>query len=686
VFSFLPPAAAQGQTAPEKTRELIADEKPEKEQKRLALVLGNAEYQHTASLKNAANDAVDMTDALRTLDFEVMSGVNQSKTQMKKLIREFGEKLNKQGGVGLFFYAGHGVQYRSKNYLIPVDADIPVEDEVEDQAVDVNLLLAKMDTAKNDLNIIILDACRNNPFAKEWSKYRSMNEEDGLAKIPAPKGTVLFYATEPGKVASDGAGRNGLFTEVLLEQIKKPDVELDAMIKSVRRTVAEKSKNKQTPYNEGTNFNDFYFAKTPSKTKPNVPPLPAAPVKSNETEPNVTEKTGASREAETWNLVRNSTDAPALRIYLEEFPDGANAAKAKIKLEQILWDSIRTSRDKTVIQAHLKEFPNGANAPLARIRLRQLEVEEKNAASRETPTLETVSKETEPKETEPKMIATTKETKPKTTAPKESAPTGTTRTKKTNPAEANTKNAARSNAVGMEFVFIPAGSFMMGASPGNIAESLRVARKDYADFDAEQLSNEKPARRVTIGDGFWIGRYEVTQAQWTAVMGENPSNTKDCETCPVERVSWEDIKLFLQKLNEKDDGYVYRLPSEAEWEYSARAGTTGIFSGPIEQMAWHSGNSEDKTHPVGEKLPNPFGLYDIYGNVSEWCEDIYSPTYEGLPVDGSPNTSVGVKSNRVVRGGSWNNFPTLSRSTRRESYSANSRSVVIGFRVVAVQK
>jgi formylglycine-generating enzyme required for sulfatase activity len=795
VFSFLPPSA-QGQTVPEKTRELITDEKPEKEQKRLALVIGNGTYQHVASLKNPANDAMDITKALDELGFEVISGVNQNKAQMKKLIREFGDKLMIQKGVGLFFFAGHGVRSGNKNYLVPVDAEILREDEIEDQAVDINLVMGKMDSAQTNLNIIMLDACRNNPFAKEWSKYRAVNEQDGLAKIDAPRGTVMFYAAEPGKVALDGAGRNGTFTEALLEQIKKPDVELDAMIKLVKRAVLEKSKNKQAAYVEATNFNDFYFAKTADKTKPTAPEKVAKSVAANDS--NIKEKDAAAREQEAWELTKNSTDEDIFRLFLKEFPNGANASNAKIKLEQMVWDSIKTTNDSDAVERFLQEFPDGANKGAARIKLQRLKTREKTTADEKTPgepktptdskrsnesktpsETETLSEpktagesktssepetsnETTKTSSEPKKL-TEPAVKPIETAPNvegktrfqreaqawdavrssadgqelraflENFPVGANAEKakirleqvlwdarratkdkalieeqlKEFPNGANAPLArimlrqlekpatdkpgaldpkAWSNAVGMELVFIPAGSFMMGASAANISESLRVARQDYADFDQTQLNNEKPIRRVTFARGFWMGKFEVTQAQWAAVMGDNPSNFKGCDNCPIERVSWEMAKIFVQRLNELDDGLVYRLPSEAEWEYAARAGTAGVFSGRIEAMSWHSGNSEDKTHPVGEKLPNPFGLYDIYGNVSEWCEDIYSPTYEGLPIDGTPNTSVGNNKMRVIRGGSWNNFPTKSRSTFREQYPANAFGLSIGFRVAAVQK
>ena len=215
-------------------------------EKRIALVIGNGAYTKAKPLPNPSNDAADMTATLKILGFEVLSGVNLDKRAMENLIRDFGNKLA-NGGIGLFYYAGHGIQVGGENYLVPVDADIPEEDEVSYSAVPVNLVLGKMATAGNTLNIVILDACRNNPFARSWRTFRDNSNADGLAKIAPPTGTLVLYATEPGKVASDGAGRNGLFTEALLEYIKKP-LELDVLSKAVSKSVREKSKQLQTPY------------------------------------------------------------------------------------------------------------------------------------------------------------------------------------------------------------------------------------------------------------------------------------------------------------------------------------------------------------------------------------------------------------------------------------------------------
>jgi formylglycine-generating enzyme required for sulfatase activity len=172
------------------------------------------------------------------------------------------------------------------------------------------------------------------------------------------------------------------------------------------------------------------------------------------------------------------------------------------------------------------------------------------------------------------------------------------------------------DAMGMEFVKVAAGEFMMGCSTG----------------DEQCQADEKPRHRVQITRSFEIGKYEVTQAQWVSVMGSNPSSNKG-DNRPVETVSKLEAQDFLAKLNARNDGYRYRLPTEAEWEYAARAGMDSPYSGPLDQVAWYAANSDDETHPVGQKRPNAWGLYDVQGNVREWVADLYSPGfYEVSPV------------------------------------------------------
>lgn len=330
-------------------------------QKRIALVIGNGDYAIARKLVNPKNDADDMTKTLRDVGFEVISGTNLNLKQMTDKVREFGDRLKASGGVGLFYYAGHGVQVNNRNYLIPVEADISREDEIDFAALNFDQVLRKMATANNGLNIVILDACRNNPFARSWSRGE---EEGGLAQISAPTGTFIAYATSPDKTADDGAGRNGLYTAELLKYIKKPSLTIEETFKEVRKAVKQASGDKQIPWDSSSLSGDFYFKPKKSTV--------AAVTNKQMNEPTIVAKDNAAQEREAWNLVKNSSSASDFRNYLEEFPDGVNAAKAKIRLEELLWQTVRGA-DKTKIQAYLNEFPNGANAAAARIRLKQLD-------------------------------------------------------------------------------------------------------------------------------------------------------------------------------------------------------------------------------------------------------------------------------------------------------------------------
>lgn len=222
------------------------------QEKRVALVIGNSNYL-TSPLRNPANDAKAVTATLKSLDFEVISGVDLTAKEMKKQINEFGKRI-RNGGVGLFYFAGHGLQVNGRNYLVPVDAKIESESDVDIESVRADEVLAKMDNAKNRLNIVILDACRNNPFARS---FRSSSQ--GLATMDSPSGTLIAYATAPGSVASDGTGQNGLYTESLIEKMKIPDLKIEDMFKKVRSTVKNKTDGKQVPWESSSLEGDFYF-------------------------------------------------------------------------------------------------------------------------------------------------------------------------------------------------------------------------------------------------------------------------------------------------------------------------------------------------------------------------------------------------------------------------------------------
>jgi len=262
------------------------------------------------------------------------------------------------------------------------------------------------------------------------------------------------------------------------------------------------------------------------------------------------------------------------------------------------------------------------------------------------------------KETEPLKVET-----PGTPAPK--PPGGkTTTTPAAMPPKGGTTNAMANgftddlNGVKLEMVYVPGGKFMMGG---------------------DKYDDEKPPHEVTV-PAFYIGKFQVTQAQWKAVMGNDPSQFKG-DDLPVETVSWEEAKEFCKNLAQITNRLIV-LPTEVEWEYACRAGTTGDYAGKLEEMAWCISNSESKTHPVGQKKSNDFGLYDMHGNVWEWCEDVWHDSYKGAPRDGSAWLGGGDSSLRVVRGGSWINFQDYCRSAHRNWFEPGNRYSLIGFRVV----
>ena len=221
------------------------------------------------------------------------------------------------------------------------------------------------------------------------------------------------------------------------------------------------------------------------------------------------------------------------------------------------------------------------------------------------------------------------------------------------------------NSIEMKLKLMPAGEFMMGSTKSPL-ELVRMF--DLAKKSAKEFTREHPQHKVRITKPFYLGVYEVTQEQYEKVMGKNPSSFKGASN-PVEKVSWDDAVEFCKRLSAKE-GKTYRLPTEAEWEYAFRAGSTTLYSfgddpARLGEHAWHWGNSDRKTHPVGEKKPNVWGLYDMHGNVWEWCADSWTGSC------------------RVRRGGSWFSWARYCRSACRNGRPPSYRSSIQGFRVAA---
>ena len=229
------------------------------------------------------------------------------------------------------------------------------------------------------------------------------------------------------------------------------------------------------------------------------------------------------------------------------------------------------------------------------------------------------------------------------------------------------------NALGMKLCWIPAGKFTMG-SP-----------EDEAGREADKEAQVK----VELTRGFWIGQYEVTQEEYEEVMGTNPAKFKEVgKRAPVEMVNWEMAMNFCKELTEREqkqgklpEGWAYTLPTEAQWEYACRAGEKGPYSGgKPDEVAWYEGNSGGTTHPVGEKLANPWGLHDMHGNVREWCQDWYDPSYPGGVLIDPQGPATG--SDRVHRGGRWGLSALDARCAERGRGRPGGTDFGIGFRVV----
>lgn len=274
-------------------------------QPRHALVIGNASYKD-APLVNPVNDARAMADSLRASGFQVALRENLDHRGMQQAIREFGDRL-RSGGVGVFYFAGHGMQIKGRNYLIPVGAVIEREDEVAYAALDAQAVLDKMETAGNIANVMVLDACRNNPFARS---FRSRSQ--GLAQMDAPAGTMVAFATAPGSVASDGDGRNGLYTQQLLTHMREPGLKIEDVFKRTRADVRRLSDGKQVPWESTSLEGDVYFQP------------PRAPASAQ-----------GELEKAMWDMVKSSTQPLELRAYLARFPQGRYAGEAQARLASL---------------------------------------------------------------------------------------------------------------------------------------------------------------------------------------------------------------------------------------------------------------------------------------------------------------------------------------------------------------
>ena len=310
--------------------------------KRVALVIGNGAYQNAPPLPNPINDGRAVADVLRRLDFVVIEAVDQDEAGMQELLRQFNAELQ-DADASLFFYAGHGLQVRGQNYLVPVDAALESEVDLPFEAVSVNVVLDLMEQT-TPLRLMFLDACRDNPLARSLSRAARGGVGRGLARMDNRAGTLVAFATEPDKVALDGDGEHSPFALALLEHLETPGLEVRQMLSRVRATVIANTDGEQLPLDTSALVEDFYF----------TPPAPPAPAPAAAPVP-------TAAAPVPWGVASN---------------------------EQLFWQSIQTSTDPNDFRAYLESFPGGAFAPLARNRLNALSGASRSEVAALTPPTE----------------------------------------------------------------------------------------------------------------------------------------------------------------------------------------------------------------------------------------------------------------------------------------------------------
>lgn len=330
-------------------------------EERLALIFGNSSYGSVAPLDNPVHDAELMSQSLEQVGFKVTLLSNASQIDMKRAIAQFGRDLRNAGSdaTGLFYYAGHGVQSFGNNYLLPVDVSLSDAADLDLVAVEAQSVLRQMASARNRTNIVILDACRNNPF----SDISELND-NGLAEMKAPTGTFLAYATAPGSVALDGVDKNSPFTKALVEQIQVPGQPIEQLFKQVRRSVLTQSNGLQTPWDASSLVSDFRFVDKPEE------PIPAQ-----------------AGELQVWQSVEATRDPVQLTLFLRGYPDGDYADAARLLLSEVIAEELApTAKDAiappddtenlmfqttqadgslAAYEAYLQAYPDGTYAEIA---------------------------------------------------------------------------------------------------------------------------------------------------------------------------------------------------------------------------------------------------------------------------------------------------------------------------------
>jgi formylglycine-generating enzyme required for sulfatase activity len=579
-------------------------------QKRIALIIGNADYEGNARLKNPVRDAELIASSLKNCAFQTILRTNLDLRNLVKAVDSFSRKIRESPScIALFYYSGHGLQHNGENYIIPLhsslDNNIDPDLEIKKECFQINEVLGAMQKAGSQMNIIILDACRDDPMSPAWG--RGMGEKGLAVMSSVSDNTFIIYSTAPGRVAEDGAGRNSVFTQTLSKHILDSGIFIEDVFKRTKNDVVRLTK-KQIPWSTSSLGVNFSFNTSGKPVQGNTPE-------------NKTNKTTADVVVTSLNNYNIVLNEDTLGTITETNP----SIDLNLGPGEFYFKAISRQNPQRVITdtLHITEEDLQQGVP------KLVKLMEENSNKEET-------------------------------------------TMKPNSPGNDRHLEDILNKIKYNMVLIHGGEFKMGDKMG--------------------YNDALPEHRVKL-NSFYISKTEVTQEQWTAIMGsDNPSNfTVDCKNCPVENVSWDDAGKFISTLNSitKEN---YALPTEAEWEFAAMGAeekSKFYFSGSnkLAPVGWFRENGENKTHPVGMKATNTNGIYDMSGNVAEWCSDWYDENYYNKIPPGATDPkgpSTGLL--KVVRGGGWDCNETFCKVSTRSKYPPATRKSSIGFRLIRTDK
>jgi len=352
-------------------------------EKRLALVIGNSKYQTVAELDNPYNDASSMAKKFANLGFEVVEGFDLDLAGMRRTIRSFIRKLE-GADIATFYYAGHGLQVNGRNYLVPVDATLKSQDDLDFEAIPVNLILSAMER-NTKTNLLFLDACRDNPLARNLARSmgtRSAAVGRGLARMGTGVGTFVSFSTEPGNVALDGAGKNSPYTGALLQHLGAPGESLSKSMVNVRRAVIKQTGGKQVPWEHSSLTGEVILQEKE---------IVSESVANTRRESVIGTNSGANQiELTYWDSIKNSNNSSLFNAYLNRYPEGLFADLARIRAKGsntekltnktnsndiLFWNSIRNSANHAYYQAYLNRYPEGQFIEIARLKIEELKTQ-----------------------------------------------------------------------------------------------------------------------------------------------------------------------------------------------------------------------------------------------------------------------------------------------------------------------